>query len=109
MGGRGGGGGGQDGGGRGEGGGGGRTTHACGGAGQIDISIFCPCLKTLCEARFNSNILINLTEEISRQPSIQFVALIYLAVFSQVYRENWEQKLRVERFEKLTAWSEKSM
>jgi hypothetical protein len=34
----------------------------------------------------------NLVEETSRQPRVQAAAWGYLAAFSQVYYENWEQK-----------------
>lgn len=44
------------------------------------------------EAKFKSNRLTYLAEEISRQHSIQAVAQLLLIVFSQVYRET-EQKV----------------
>jgi hypothetical protein len=57
-----------------------------------NLSTFCSCPKTLSEAEFKSNGLINLVEEISREYSIQTMAWLLLMAFSQVYSENWEQK-----------------
>jgi hypothetical protein len=39
-------------------------------------------------------------KEISKLPSIQGVGHILLVAFSQTYSENWEKKIRAERFEK---------
>lgn len=41
-----------------------------------------------------SNGLVNLEEEILRLLSIQAVAQLLLTCFSQVYSENWNQKLK---------------
>jgi hypothetical protein len=46
------------------------------------------------EAQFKNNGLINLAEEISRQHSIQAVEELLHATFSQVCRENQEQKAK---------------
>jgi hypothetical protein len=45
-----------------------------------DLSIFCPCPKTLWEAEFKGDELI-LVEEISRQPNIQVIALVFFSYF----------------------------
>lgn len=50
------------------------------------------CSKNQSEAKFKSNRLTYLAEEISRQHSIQAVAQLLLIAFSQVYRET-EQKV----------------
>jgi hypothetical protein len=54
----------------------------------MNAPTFCLCPEGLSEARLKSNGLINLAEEISRQPSIQTVVWLLLAAFSQVYSEN---------------------
>lgn len=56
------------------------------------LSMFWKCSKNLSEAKFKSNRLTYLAEEISRQHSIQAVAQLLLIAFSQVYRET-EQKV----------------
>jgi hypothetical protein len=53
-----------------------------------NISTFCPSPESLCEAEFKGDGLINLAEDISRQPSIQGVSRVWLAAFSQIYSEN---------------------
>lgn len=53
---------------------------------------FCPCPKTSQETEIKGNELINLTQEISRQPNIQAISDIFLAAFSQIYNEIQGQK-----------------
>lgn len=53
---------------------------------------FCPCSEALYEAKFKSYKLIYFVEHISSKNSFQVVAWVLLAVFSQVYSENWEQE-----------------
>lgn len=48
----------------------------------------CPGPDTLWEAEFKSNELSNLTEEISRQHSIQYMPWLLLASFNQIYSGN---------------------
>jgi hypothetical protein len=60
------------------------------------------------EAEYKSNGLINLPEESSRQHSI-LASMNVLAVFSQIYSENKEQKNRVKRFGKCVIWPEKML
>ena len=38
-----------------------------------NVAAFCPCLKRLPEAKVNRFILITLTKEVSKKPSIDFV------------------------------------
>jgi hypothetical protein len=47
-----------------------------------NLSTFCPFSKTLWEAKLNGDQLINLSEEIPRQPKIQAVVWVLLAAFS---------------------------
>jgi hypothetical protein len=65
---------------------------------QRTLSTFCLCLETLWEAEFKGDRLTSLVKEMSRQPSIQAVAWVLLAIFSQVYL--WA-KIRAERSGKL--------
>jgi hypothetical protein len=55
-------------------------------------STFCFYPENFHEAEFKGDTLINLMEEMLGQPSIQAVAWLLLAAFSQIYNENWEQK-----------------
>jgi hypothetical protein len=48
--------------------------------------------KNIQEAEFKGYKLINLVEEISRQPSIQAMTLLLCAALSQVHSENCQQK-----------------
>jgi hypothetical protein len=56
-----------------------------------NLFIFCACPETLWESKFKGDELIYLVEESLRQPSIQAVAWLLLAAFSQIYSENWKQ------------------
>jgi hypothetical protein len=58
-------------------------------------------------AKFADDELSNTVEEISRHPSIQAVACLSLASFSQLYNKNWKQVRRSEIFEKLAVWPQK--
>jgi hypothetical protein len=58
-----------------------------------NLSTFCPCPKTLWEAEFKGNGLITLVKEM--QCSIQTVASLFLAAFSQAYMKNKEQKAKL--------------
>lgn len=50
-----------------------------------------------------------MAEETLRQTSIQDVTWLLMAVIRQAYSENWEQKLRIERLEKLEGLLEKTI
>jgi hypothetical protein len=50
-----------------------------------NLSTLCPYSKTLYADEFTGEGLINLVEEISRQPRIQAVAWLRLATFRQIY------------------------
>jgi hypothetical protein len=46
----------------------------------------------LWEVQFKDDVLINLMEEMSRQPSLQTVTWAMPAIFSHIYSEDWKQK-----------------
>lgn len=53
------------------------------------MSIFCPCPKALQETYIKRRGLINLAEEILRQPNIHAVVWLLMSDFSQIYSKNW--------------------
>jgi hypothetical protein len=65
------------------------------------------CVLRLWEAEFKGNRVMNLVEEISKQPSIQAVAWLLLDAFSQVYSENQEQRTE-QKFLKNLQFGQKS-
>ena len=52
-----------------------------------NVTAFCPCLKSLPEAKVKSFGLIPLAEEISKQPSIDFVMWILMVTLMKIYSE----------------------
>lgn len=59
-------------------------------AGKICL-LFAHVLR-LWKTQIKGGTLINLEEDISRQPNIQLVARVWMVAFSQTYRENKRQK-----------------
>jgi hypothetical protein len=57
--------------------------HLCYVLAKNYLFTFSPCPETLWEAEFKGDRIINLTEEISRQFSVQVVSPLLLAAFSQ--------------------------
>lgn len=62
---------------------------------------FCPSPETSKEARFKGYRQTNTVQQISRQPNIQAVTRVLLAVFSQIYCENLGQTAEQKKIEKL--------
>lgn len=57
-----------------------------------DVAAFCPCLiKNLPEAKFKSNDLISLVEDISRQPNIDSVTQVQVIILEQIFNEKEQQ------------------
>jgi hypothetical protein len=72
-----------------------------------NLSTFCSGPETLWEAQFNDNRLMNLVEEISRQPSILAVDSWCWFLLARFTSENWEQKAGQKDFFKCAVWPEK--
>ena len=51
------------------------------------VAAFCPCPKSLPEAKVKSFELIQLAEEISKQSSIEFVMWILVVTLMRIYNE----------------------
>lgn len=59
-----------------------------------NLAALCLCLENLCDAEFKRIGLVSLVEEVSEQHSIQGIAWLVLASFSQVSREKLEGKVK---------------
>jgi hypothetical protein len=70
------------------------------------LCTFCSSLKSLWEAECKGERVIDLTEEISRQPRIQAVTWVLLNAFSLIYFENCEQ-ISKNNSKILAVWSER--
>ena len=53
----------------------------------INVAAFCPCLKSLPEAKVKSFGLIPLAEKISKQPRIVFVMWLLVVTLVKIYNE----------------------
>ena len=64
-----------------------------------NVTAFCPCLKSLPEAKVKSFGLISLAEEISKQPSIDFVMGLLVLTLMKIHnkKEQTEQEKYVKR------------
>lgn len=59
-----------------------------------NLAALCLCLENLYDAEFKRIGLVSLVEEVSEQHSIQGIAWLVLAYFSQVSREKLEGKVK---------------
>lgn len=59
-----------------------------------NLAALCLCLENLCDAEFKRIGLVSLVKEVSEQHSIQGIAWLVLAYFSQVSREKLEGKVK---------------
>lgn len=59
-----------------------------------NLAALCLCLENPSDAEFKRIELISLVEEVSEQRSIQGIAWLVLASFSQLYREKLEGKVK---------------